>query len=292
MTGNYRFSLLTAQEMPELRQVFLEAFADYFVPIQLTEQQFQAKLKRESINPGFCVGAYAGSKMVGFILTGLGEYKGIPTAYNAGTGVLPAHRGHNLTSEMYTYLIPKLRESGVEQCVLEVIQENAAALKSYKDTGFEITRSLDCFRGLKNELLLAGDEPEGVTITTVTKPTWSVYQHCCDAEPTWQNTATAISHSPDDKIYLEARAEDGEVMGFAAFFPKTGAIAQLAVLPGKRGQGTGKALLREVLNQTTAPALMLINVDADAVAFTSFLKRRNFTRFLGQYEMIMPLVQV
>lgn len=115
METNYTFSFLKAQDMPEVHSTFLKAFADYFVPIQLTAEQFQAKLKRESIGPAFCVAAYAGSEMVGFILTGLGEFDAKPTAYNAGTGVVHGHRGHQLTRKMYSYLLPKLRESGIEQ---------------------------------------------------------------------------------------------------------------------------------------------------------------------------------
>jgi len=289
MRDTYTFSFLGAEDMPQVHDVFLKAFADYFVPIQLTKEQFNAKLKRESIVPGFCVGAYAGADLVGFILTGLGEFNGKPTAYNAGTGVLPDHRGNHLTRAMYVQLLPKLQEAGIAQCLLEVIQENAPALKTYKAIGLEITRALDCFRATKNELLLQGDDPEGITIVSAVKPAWEVYQHFGDTAPTWQNTLTAIRLSPDEKVVLEAKDESQEIVGFAIFFPNSGAIAQLAVMPDYRNNGIGKALLREISQLTKAQALMLVNVDANAMAFKSFLKRRHFNRFLGQYEMIMPL---
>lgn len=290
MEATYTFCFLQARDMPELHQVFLKAFEDYYVPIQLTKEQFESKLKRESIEPAFCVAAYAGKEMVGFILTGLGEYNGKPTAYNAGTGVLPAHRGHHLTQQMYSTLLTKLRQSGVEQCLLEVIQENEAAQKAYKAIGLKVTRSLDCFRATKEELLLSGEVADDITITSTQKPDWKTYCHFWDIKPTWQNTATAITRSPDDKIILEARDEKQEIVGYAVFFPGNGAIAQIAIAPDKREKGIGKALLREVVNNTTAPAIMLVNIDADAVAFKTFLKRRHFGRFLGQYEMLMPLV--
>lgn len=285
----YTFSFLRAQDMPEVHQTFLKAFADYFVPIQLTEEQFYTKLKRESIEPTFCVGAYEGTNLVGFILTGIGNYNGKPTAYNAGTGVVPAHRGHGLTKKMYDHLIYKLKQSGMEQCLLEVIQENKPALKSYEAIGLRTTRSLDCFRAKKDDLLLNASLPENITIAAASKPAWTTYSRLWDVTPTWQNTSGAIVRSPDDKIVLEARDTNNELVGYAVFFPKTGAIAQLAVLPAFREEGIGKALLKEVKDLTIAPALMLLNVDTEAVAFISFLKRRNFTRFLGQYEMIMPL---
>ncbi|MBB6611237.1 GNAT family N-acetyltransferase [Pontibacter sp. Tf4] len=291
MEPEYSFTLLAAQDMPVLHQIFLNAFADYIVPIQLTEEQFYTKLKREGIEPAFCVGAYSGGKMVGFILTGLGEYQGKPTAYNAGTGVLPAHRGHHLTRKMYEVLLPKLRESGLERGLLEVIQENEPALRSYKAIGFQVTRSLDCFRARKEELLLSGTPPDDITITEVTKPDWATYRHLWDVEPAWQHTASAISRSPDQKIILEARDEQEELTGYLVLFPKTGAIAQLAVAKDKREQGIGKELLRNAVALTSAPALLLINVDAGAVSFKSFLKRRYFNRFLGQFEMELDLMR-
>ncbi|NEM96857.1 GNAT family N-acetyltransferase [Pontibacter burrus] len=285
----YTISFLRAQDMPEVHQTFLKAFADYFVPIQLTEEQFYTKLKRESIEPTFCVGAYEGANLVGFILTGIGNYNQKPTGYNAGTGVVPEHRGHGLTKKMYDHLLIKLKQSGMEQCLLEVIQENTPALKSYEAIGLKITRSLDCFRAKKDDLLLNVSLPENIKIAQVSKPDWVNYSHFCDVAPTWQNTSGAIVRSPDEKVVLEARDAGDELVGYAAFFPKTGAIAQFAVVPAFRGEGIGKALLKEVKNLTIAPALMLLNVDTEAVAFISFLKRRNFTRFLGQFEMIMAL---
>ncbi|MEJ8758102.1 GNAT family N-acetyltransferase [Pontibacter sp. H259] len=289
MKDTYTISFLDAQQMPQVHEAFLKAFADYYVPIQLTKEQFNTKLKRESIAPGFCTGAYKGPELAGFILTGLGEFNGIPTAYNAGTGVLPAHRGNQLTRKMYAHLLPKLREAGITQCLLEVIQENTTALKAYKAIGLEVTRALDCFRATKDELLLGGEDPEDITIQPAAKPDWEVYRHFGDTTPTWQNTVAAIRLSPDEKIILEARDQSQEVVGYIVFFPNTGAIAQLAVMPAHRNKGVGKALLREASRLTNAKALLMVNVDAEALDLKSFLKRRHFNRFLGQYEMLMPL---
>jgi ribosomal protein S18 acetylase RimI-like enzyme len=287
---DFKFSFLSEKELPALHATFLKAFADYLVPIQLDWEQFKAKVKREGIAPDFCVAAYAGEEMAGFILTGLGEWLGKPTAYNAGTGVLPQLRGYNLTRQLYAYMLPKLRQSGIEQCLLEVIQENAAALRSYKAVGLKVTRSLDCFRTRKEELLLEVEEPEGITIAPADKPDWSTYRTFWDATPTWQNTAEAIRRSPDEKVILEARHQQQDLVGYIAFFTANGSIAQLAVEPDFRGKGIGTALLREAAKLTRAPALMLINIDTAAASYISYLKRRHFSRILGQYEMLMPIV--
>jgi len=287
--NNLTFSFLTSKHLPLLHQTFLRAFADYMVPIQLNEEQFRAKVKREGIEPAFCVAAFSENEMVGFILTGLGEWQGKPTAYNAGTGVIPAFRGHGLTQQLYRFLLPKLQESGLEQCLLEVICENAPALKSYQRTGFRITRSFDCFRGLKNELLLDMAFPTGITINEVTKPDWAAYTSFWDVKPSWQNMADAFKRSPDPKLLLEARDAQQQLAGYVAFFPNNASIVQLAVKQDKRKCGIGTALLREVVQRAVAPALLVINVDTVGENVISYLNRRHFSRILKQYEMLLPL---
>lgn len=286
---DFQFAFLTAQHMPALHQVFLKAFADYIVPIQLNADQFRAKLRRESIEPGFCVAAFNGIQMAGFILTGLGEWEGKPTAYNAGTGVMPVYRGNHLTQQLYTFLLPKLRESGIEICLLEVIKENVAALKSYQSLGMQITRSLDCFRAKKEDILLTAEAPLNISITHVAKPNWKVYPTFWDIAPSWQNTVAAVRRSMHENIILEARDQDQGLCGYLVLYPNNGGIAQLAVATGHRCRGIGTALLREATKLAHSHALMFINIDTAGTGLISYLQRRYFKKVIGQYEMQMPV---
>ncbi|OKL39157.1 GNAT family N-acetyltransferase [Pontibacter flavimaris] len=287
---DFRFSFLTAKDLPQLRNTFLEAFADYVVPVQLSEEQLKDKVEREGILPGFSVGAFVGGQMVGFILTGLGEWQGRPTAYNAGTGVVPLHRGHSLTQQMYDFLLPKLRESGVEQCILEVIQGNMPAIRAYKKVGFKITRSLSCFRAAKQDLLLGAEPSEQVTISATTQPDWETYSSFWEVGPSWQNDINAIKRSKGQAQTLEARSVQQEVVGYISFFRKNGAVAQLAVGKGWRGKGIGTALLREAVKQVEAPSIMFINIEDTGQSMLSYLKGRHLGLLLRQYEMLMPIV--
>ncbi|MEJ8800861.1 GNAT family N-acetyltransferase [Pontibacter sp. H249] len=286
---DFTFSFLAAQEMPTLHHAFLKAFADYIVPIQLDAVQFKAKIKREGIEPSFCVAAYNKGQIIGFILTGLGEWQGKPTAYNAGTGVLPEYRGHQLTQQLYTFLLPKLRESGIECCLLEVIQENEPALKSYRNIGMQVTRTLYSFRVKKEDLIFPVDRPQNISISKAVKPNWQLYQSFQDIKPSWQNCSQAVRRSKDENILLEAKDQNKIVTGFIVVYPKNGAIAQLAVAKGSRGNGIGTALLREAAMLTQAPTLLCINVDATATQIISYLENRYFKRLLVQYEMQMPV---
>lgn len=291
MDKTYTFSFLKERDIAELYDVFNLAFSDYIVPIKVSREEFTMKFKREGIEPTFSAGAFYGQKLVGFVLTGIGEWLGRPTAYNGGTGVVPEHRGNRLTQRIYEYMLPKLKESGIEQCLLEVIQENNTAYKAYKAIGFEITRSLDCFRSPKQHLLLSSELPNSISIKNAIRPNWGAYEAFCDIHPTWQNTKQAYKQTPDKKLVLEAYHEGELLVGFLAFLPRTGAVMQIAVQQSYRNQGIATALLKEAARLTEAPALMVMNIDTACPDMLAFLERRHLTRILGQYEMILPLYE-
>ncbi|MDO6389529.1 GNAT family N-acetyltransferase [Pontibacter sp. BT731] len=287
--ASYTFSFLREHDVPALYDTYVAAFADYIIPIKVSREEFSMKFKREGVEPTFCVGAFYGGQLVGFIMTGLGEWQGVPTAYNAGTGVMPEHRGHQLTQRLYTFLLPKLRESGIEQCLLEVIEGNVAAFKVYRSLGFEVSRSLDCYRSPVGELLLSDEESEPVAeIRQAGKPDWKTYDNFCDIRPSWQNTKEAFCKNPDQKLVLEAYAEEQPV-GYLALLPRTGVIAQLGVHPANRNQGIAKALLKEAIKQTPASALLLLNIDHTSTTLAAFLERMHLNRFLTQHEMLLRL---
>jgi ribosomal protein S18 acetylase RimI-like enzyme len=289
MNGVYTFSFLKSQDIPALYEAFQQAFADYIIPIKVSREDFAIKFKREGVEPTFCVGAFQDGKLAGFVMNGLGEWQGKPTAYNAGTGVLPGHRGQRLTQQMYAFLIPKLRESGVEQCLLEVIELNEPAVKAYKAIGFETTRALDCFRSPKQNLLLSEKIPKHITVRKAAKPNWEAYAEFCEISPSWQNSKYAFRKSPDQKLVLEAYFEEKLLVGYIAFFPRTGAIAQMAVQQSYRNRGVATALLKEVVRESEAGALLVTNVDASCQVLVEFLERSHFSKFLVQQEMRLAL---
>ncbi|SFG88008.1 GNAT family N-acetyltransferase [Pontibacter chinhatensis] len=286
---NLRLSFLTPQDLPQVRATFLKAFADYVVPVQLSEEQLRDKVEREGIVPEFCVAAFDGEEMAGFILTALGDWQGMPTAYNAGTGVVPTYRGQGLTQQMYAFLLPKLREKGVRQCLLEVIEGNVPALKTYEKIGFYITRTLSCFRALKQDLLQEASPPAGINILEATQPDFAALSRFWDVQPTWQNSIASLNRSINQDRTLEARAASGEVVGYISVFRKNGAVAQLAVSREWRGKGIGTALLRAAMQQVEAPSLMFINVEDTAQSMISFLQGRDINLLLKQHEMLMPI---
>lgn len=72
-------------------EAFNQAFANY--EVQINKVQLQTMLKRRGFDPELSFAAFDGDKIVVFTLNGIGDFKGIRTAYDTGTGTLKEYRG-------------------------------------------------------------------------------------------------------------------------------------------------------------------------------------------------------
>src|SRR6478735_7672377 len=100
------FRTLENTSLAEITAFFNAAFADYFVPINATVEAMQNRWRSSRVDFNLSVGAFEAGKLVAFIFTGVDDWQGRKTAYNAGTGVIPEFRGRKLVSELYDFAIP------------------------------------------------------------------------------------------------------------------------------------------------------------------------------------------
>ena len=124
-------------------KAFNQAFADY--EVQLNNAQLQTMLKRRGFNPELSFAAFDRDEIIAFTLNGTGNFNGIPTAYDTGTGTLKDYRGKGLATKIFEYSIPYLKKRNIEQYLLEVLQHNIKAVSVYKHLGFEVTREFNYF---------------------------------------------------------------------------------------------------------------------------------------------------
>lgn len=103
-----------------LFEAFGQAFADY--EVQLDETQLRRMLRRRGFDPRLSFAAFDGERIAAFTLNGTGNFNGLPTAYDTGTGTLEAYRGQGLAAKVFEHSIPYLREAGIRQYLLEVLQ--------------------------------------------------------------------------------------------------------------------------------------------------------------------------
>ncbi|AVR46123.1 hypothetical protein C7S20_13130 [Christiangramia fulva] len=267
----------------QLKNCFNASFANYAVPLKLTGEQLQQKFKNDNVDLRFSSGVFENEELKGFVFKAIDIQNGGKMCYNSGTGVLPEFRGQGLTSKMYEFLLPKLKKEAVKSCILEVIDSNIPAIKTYEKIGFKKVRELISFKGIP-QIKLPG--PEGIKVQE------SVFdlkglEKLKDFEASWQNSGAAIERSKENLSFLSLKKND-EILGFAVFNPINGRISQFGIHQDHRRKGLGKFLFKKISQHLQGP-VTIINVDSEHTASIDFLQNIQLDPFLTQYEMKMDL---
>ncbi|MBX2843384.1 MAG: GNAT family N-acetyltransferase [Flammeovirgaceae bacterium] len=285
-TTNQELRLLSESDFPDLHQTFLDAFADYFVNVISTQQEFWDRLNRMGVDFGISAGAFHENKLVGFIINGKGFYNEKLTAYNAGTGVIPEFRGKKLTEKLYHFLFAKLKLENFNQCLLEVITKNQPALNVYQNLGFKITRTLHAFSSEKLKIIKVSNLNFKIEkLPSFEKIDFSFFN---DFTPSWPNTLDAIHRNKAREKSVELWL-DNKIIGFLSFSPASGRISQISVHRSYRGLGVGSALLMYLTEQTGQEYYSILNIDERCTGMQKFLLNSGFRNVISQYEMLVEI---
>ena len=279
------YRLLSATDSIALYECFLKAFSDYQVDMGITQQQFEERLLRDGVKLEISAGAFDENRMIAFCLNAPGTWQGKATAYDAGTGVIPAYRRQGIAKELFAFMVPLLKEAGLNQYLLEVLTGNESAVALYRKLGFVEARLLAVFR--KKEPVAALDEPDGVSIRRVEQPSWALFKSFWDGYPSWQNSIDAVERVADDRIIV-ATYVSGECVGYGVVFQPAASLMQLAVAPAHRRQGIGSRIL-SALQREVSESLKVNNVDEEMKGALRFFEANGYKMILEQYEMRQDL---
>jgi ribosomal protein S18 acetylase RimI-like enzyme len=282
---------LSGESFPRLYQAFARAFSDYAVDVSyMSEEALYNRALKNGIDFECSVGAYDGDDLVGFTMVGLGDWKGGPSAFDIGTGVVREWRGRGLARGMLDYAIARVRKRGVRRFALEVLQENEAALKAYRRAGFRVVREFDCF-----DLELEGSEfPErdgrGFEIKRVGREILPDFAGSLDWEPSWENSFSSIGRIPDDLVMYAANVE-GSHAGLLVYYPALQWILSVVVKRPQRRGGVATRLVEHLANEIRGriPNVFLLNVDSSDQGMVQWLGRMGFRRYVRQFEMELLL---
>jgi ribosomal protein S18 acetylase RimI-like enzyme len=264
----------------ELVKVFNQSFADYLLPFRLSDEDFKTKLKGENIALHYSAGAFAGSDLVGFILTGTDEINGNFIAYNAGTGVVPNYRGNYLTLKMFEFLLPFLANRNIRHHQLEVLVENQVALKVYQKAGFQIQRKLSCYRGNITENNL----PETITVKEISFSGIAALGNYSNQIPAFQNSLNAVLRTIDLHVVFGAFTEN-KFAGFLIYSPANFRVKQFGVQKEYRRKGIATALFMKVRELEKEKQISIINAEDADKATLLFIEKMGLTKYIQQYEM-------
>ena len=277
----YQIKSLENTPLSEITRCFNEAFSDYFVKFNATEDYLRIRWEVARVNYNLSFGAFDGEKMIGFIMHGIGERDGKMTAHNSATGIEPPYRGKGLLGKIYEHAIDGLKKHGIEQSTLEVISINEKAIRAYQKVGFTLRPELlKCYKGTLQQCNFI--IPKNIEIKKTENPDWKKYKSIHTEMLTWEMTPEALAVTPSEFEYREIW-KDGNFAGHLVHSPKTGLIKQYSIKPELRRQGLGTFLFYDLKKDT--PHVRVNNVPQSDQATISFLENLGFENTIDQYEM-------
>lgn len=270
----------------ELFISFNEAFGSY--EVQVNKEELCVMLKRRGFVKELSFGAFENDRLISFTLNGIGQYNGVRTAYDTGTGTIEEFRGKGIASTIFNYSLPFLKEAGVKQYLLEVLQHNTNAVSVYKKLGFETSREFNYFKQ-SNELINIDSKPvEKYSLKKINLDNKLKFMEFWDFNPSWQNSFESIERSMDDYLIIGIFCES-RLIGYSIFEPNSGDITQIAVDKNYRRQGIGTGLIHVMLNENKADSIKLINSEISCKSIVELMKSINISPSGKQYEMILKI---
>lgn len=273
--------------LDEIYGAFSEAFKDY--EMQLTKEELKTMLHRRGFVAELSFGAFNNDKLISFTCNGIGFFNGVNTAYDTGTGTIKEYRGQGLATKIFQHSLPYLKEAGVSQYLLEVLQHNTKAVSVYRKLGFEVTRDFNYFLS-KNENIkfCSKDVNPNYQIKEIGLSDIEVLRDFQDFNPSWQNSFEAIGRKSGDYNIIGAFNEQ-DLLGYCILEPGTGDITQIAVGKKYRRNGVGTFLLKEILRYNKFDSVKIINTEVECESITGFLESNSIPLKGKQFEMIKKL---
>lgn len=261
---------------------FNEAFAGYFVNMQVTADYLQHRWNGARVDYNRSWGAFDSDQLVGFVIFAIDERDGMLTAHNAATGVLPAFRNQSLIQRIYAEALPVFKRDGIRLLTLEVITDNIRAIRLYQSLGYRIDRLLYCYNG---SIALPGTPEHSFQITQhhdidslLNAPLNSYYF-------SWENDRKTLLKLAGDYECWEL-GDNNELKAFVILNPANGSMIQYGFDVGNTDK-YGTILLQEIGKHY--PAVRITNLDSHYTDVQALFEKCGLTRHINQFEMTMSL---
>ena len=274
---------LACCDVQTLRNCFNSAFKNYYTPIQFTRDQFADKLITEAIDLKLSFGIFDNDELAGFILNGIDIAGSEKIAYNTASGILPEYRGYKLSYLLYEHCIQQLRMAGISKIILEVIEQNAAAIKIYRHFNFTVTRKLNSYNGRP---FLREEVP--IEIETMRSPDWELIKKNCEWKPSWQFSTNCIKRAQSNYTLQVASNNNGPVAYCISNF-STGTVAHFGCSEVDAKEKYLSELFRQVNGVSDNQYTSVINVDTNALYSNTFLLSIGLARLFTCCEMELNL---
>jgi GNAT superfamily N-acetyltransferase len=268
----YHYQPLDQIGLPQLAECFNLAFSDYEQPIRFTPESMKYYLTASAVDLSLSYGAFCGETPVAFILNSTGIYNRESVVFDAGTGVVPQHRGKKVFSGLFEYTCRQLQQQGITKYYLEVLQSNHYAVSIYSKKGFRVQRSYSV-------LTASGPRPDwDRPVPALPYAQFTPFATSFSVEPSFEHTSHGVNQTPQlyEVLFLEDRA-------YCIYAKRNGELIQLHYHDLEALKDVVSALIRRY------PRAMAKNIDYAYPDVIQMLKELGFTEILKQYEMVKAL---
>lgn len=286
MNNNYQIKSFTNTSFDEIFATHLKAFKDY--PFQWSKDALYKTICRRGYDASLSFGAFYNNDLVSFTLNGIGNYNGIYTAYDTGTGTVAEHRGKGLASSIFQYAVPFMQAAGIKQYILEVLEENATAFSVYQKQGFAVTRKFDCFRINSADWQFANNNNNNFELREIDFSYQPQMLQMMDFDLSWQNRFEALQKNPSDFIIIGAFINNN-FAGYGIIEPETGDISQLAVSKNERRKGIGSTILAALKQLNKADIIKIVNIESIQKSIVDFITKCGVPTIVSQFEMVKTI---
>ena len=264
----YHFRALDEVSLQQLAECFNLAFSDYEQPIRFTPESLKHYLTAGAVDLSLSFGAFCQDRLVAFILNSAGRYHHQSVVFDAGTGVIPEHRGKKVFSGLFAYTVRQLKQRGMESYCLEVLQSNRHAVSIYRKKGFSVRREYS--------VLTASGPGHGAndSVAVIPYPDFTPFPTGFSVEPSFEHTSYTINQNPGlfEVLCLPDRA-------YCIYAKRHGEIIQMHY--------NELGALKDVVSALTDryPSAMAKNVDCGCCDVIRMLTDLGFVEITKQCEM-------
>jgi ribosomal protein S18 acetylase RimI-like enzyme len=302
----------------ERARLINEAYAGYYVPLKVTEDQVTRMDQTYDVDLGRSVVSLVGGEPVGMALLGRRGVRG----WLHSVGTLPTWRRCGIARAMVAQVIAAAGEAGVEELTLEVFAQNTPALGLYESLSFRPSRELLTWQRSADEDPLPIPHQKIVPAQPGTLydliASWQTGSRGAgetprggsarDERPCWQRELESLKKMGDalrgywipadgveptrvagGRELLDRRAASG-VDGCCLVSETEQAISIMTagVRPGSDALACGRTLLQALSARYLGRGLSIMNVPADAL-ICRVLAALRFTVTARQLEMVRYL---
>ncbi|GAM26910.1 hypothetical protein SAMD00019534_100850 [Acytostelium subglobosum LB1] len=258
------------------------SFIDYVVNFQeVPVEYWRKRWDCAGINYDISFGAFerSSNKLVAFVLLAEGLHEGAKTAFNCATGVIQQFRGQRLVNTIFQHAIPILRQQyQVTKLLLEVVSINERAVRAYKRVGFNIERTLPCYKYTGAAAAVAVVQGKDIVKTEGKDVDFGQLAHQLYA-PTWEMRLSCLEKNRDN-------VECWSVVGSTSYVLVNKAYSNIVHYRFDT-RDDGLALLGAVL--ASHPSFKCNHSDERDQLATSVFESVGMEKYLQQYEMEMTI---